>query len=124
VVDAATDDRGDYAAVIDASGDENVLDTGISRLSPGGTMVLAGFYGSRLAFAFPPAFMRGAGIRIAAQWAKGDLEAVRDLVQSGALSFDGIVSHRSGAPDAEAAYLRAFTDPHCQKMVLDWEDAR
>ena len=40
----------------------------IARLAPGGEIVLAGFYDTPLSFAFPPAFMREARIRIAAEW--------------------------------------------------------
>jgi 3-hydroxyethyl bacteriochlorophyllide a dehydrogenase len=40
----------------------------VSRLAPGGEIVLAGFYDEPLSFTFPPAFMREARFRIAAQW--------------------------------------------------------
>ena len=45
-----------------------LLDTLIARLAPGGEIVLAGFYSEPLSFAFPPAFMREARIRVAAEW--------------------------------------------------------
>jgi 3-hydroxyethyl bacteriochlorophyllide a dehydrogenase len=64
--------------------------------------------------------MREARIRIAAQWQPQDLDAVRSLAQSGALSLAGLITHRRSPPDAEAAYRTAFTDPDCLKMVLDW----
>ena len=47
------------------------------RLAPGGEIVLAGFYSEALSFAFPPAFMREARLRIAAQWQHEDLVAVQ-----------------------------------------------
>ena len=40
----------------------------IARLAPGGEIVLAGFYSAPLSFVFPPAFMREARIRVAAEW--------------------------------------------------------
>ena len=92
----------------------------MSRLAAGGEIALAGFYEDPLSFAFPPAFMREARIRIAAQWQPQDLDAVRSLAQSGALSLAGLITHRRPPPDAEAAYRTAFTDPDCLKMVLDW----
>ena len=64
----AEDTRRDYRAIYDASGDPALLDTLIARLAPGGEVVLAGFYSEPLTFAFPPAFMREARIRIAAEW--------------------------------------------------------
>lgn len=112
-----------YPSILDVSGDAGLLDTLIARLAPGGEIVLAGFYAGRLGFAFPPAFMREARLRVAAQWQPADLVAVRDLAASGRLSLDGLISHRAAANEAPAAYDAAFNDPHCIKMILDWRDA-
>ncbi|WP_298953438.1 chlorophyll synthesis pathway protein BchC [uncultured Methylobacterium sp.] len=109
-----------YARIVDASGDAGLLDRLIARLAPGGEVVLAGFYEAPLSFAFPPAFLREARIRVAAQWQPGDLDAVAALAGSGALSLDGLVTHRRPAGEAEAAYRTAFGDADCLKMVLDW----
>ncbi len=120
VVDPAMDDRRDYRAIYDVSGDAGLLDTLIGRLAPGGEVVLAGFYSDRLSFAFPPAFMREARIRIAAQWAHADLAAVAALAGSGELSLDGLITHRNAAANAAQAYRIAFDDADCLKMILDW----
>lgn len=109
-----------YKYICDASGDPNLLDGLIARLAPGGEIVLAGFYADRMSFAFPPAFMREARLRIAAQWLPRDLDAARRLVEQGQLSLDGLITHRSGATQADAAYRTAFGDPACLKMILDW----
>jgi 3-hydroxyethyl bacteriochlorophyllide a dehydrogenase len=122
VVNPADDDRRNYRAIYDASGDSKILDTLISRMAPSGEIVLAGFYSEALSFAFPPAFMREARLRVAAQWSNEDLVAVRDFAQSGALSLDGLVTHRAAAGDAERAYRTAFHDVECLKMILDWRD--
>lgn len=116
----AEDARRDYRLICDVSGDASLLDDLIARLAPRGEIVLAGFYSDPLSFAFPPAFMREARIRIAAQWQEADLLAVRRLVESGELSLDGLISHRRAADQAEDAYRTAFDDPACLKMVLDW----
>jgi hypothetical protein len=81
--------------------------------------VLAGFYPEPLSFAFPPAFMREARLRIAAEWTRDDLVATRDL-DHGALSLDNLISHRVPAADAAQAYQTAFEDPACLKMILNW----
>lgn len=120
VVDPADDSRHDYRAIYDVSGDAALLDRLITRLSPGGEIVLAGFYSEPLTFAFPPAFMREARIRITAQWRESDLAAVKELAESGRLSLDGFITHRMDASDAAEAYRTAFSDPACLKMVLDW----
>ncbi len=115
-----SDSRRDYRAIYDASGDPALLDTLIARLARGGEVVLAGFYGEPLSFAFPPAFMREARLRIAAEWQRPDLLAVRELIGSGRLSLDGLITHRRDATGADAAYRIAFGDPDCLKMILDW----
>ncbi len=122
VVDPATDARRDYKSICDVSGDAALLDTLVSRLAMGGEVVLAGFYDTPLSFIFAPAFMREARIRVAAQWQPGDLVAVRDMAQAGTLSLAGLITHRSGALAADAAYRTAFGDPACLKMTLDWRD--
>ncbi|MCU0976385.1 MAG: chlorophyll synthesis pathway protein BchC [Steroidobacteraceae bacterium] len=124
VLQPDADPRRDYRAIYDVSGDAGLLDALIARLAPGGEIVLAGFYSEPLAFAFPPAFMREARLRVAAEWREPDLVAVRDLVREGRLSLDGLITHRDAASAAERAYRRAFTDPACLKMVLDWREAQ
>jgi bacteriochlorophyllide a dehydrogenase len=120
VLDPADDPVRDCRSICDVSGDSHLLDALIARLAPGGEIVLAGFYSEPLSFAFPPAFMREARIRVAAEWRPSDLLAVRDLVDSGRLSLDGLITHRDKAKRAAAAYGIAFDDPACLKMVLDW----
>lgn len=120
IVQPQDDPRRDYKAIYDVSGDSGLLDDLVGRLAPGGEIVLAGFYPDRLGFAFAPAFMREARIRIAAQWRDADLLAVRDHVESGRLSLAGLTTHSAPATTAPAAYRTAFEDPACLKMVLDW----
>jgi 3-hydroxyethyl bacteriochlorophyllide a dehydrogenase len=120
VATAEDDTRTDYATVFDASGDGQMLDRLIARLCREGEVVLAGFYAKPLSFAFPPAFMREASFRVAAEWQPRDLERVLALIADGLLDLSGLVSHRARYEDAEAAYRTAFNDPTCLKMVLDW----
>lgn len=120
VIDPANDARRDYCSIYEVSGDAGLLNTLISHLAPGGEVVLAGFYSEPLSFSFPPAFMREARIRVAAEWREADIIAVRDLVESGRLSLSGLITHRTEAEHADAAYRTAFNDPSCLKMVLDW----
>ena len=116
------DARKDYASIIDVSGDSMILNTLIGRLAPGGEVVLAGFYKQDLGFAFAPAFMREAQIRIAAQWKKPDLQAVAERVAAGALSLDGLITHTYAVDRAREAYDTAFGDPQCLKMMIDGRD--
>ena len=114
------DSRRDYRAIYDASGDASLLDTLVVRLAPGGEIVLAGFYHERMAFAFPPAFMKEARFRIAAQFKPADLAVVVDLVAKGRLDLGGLVTHHAPAAAAPDACRTAFDDAGCLKMILDW----
>lgn len=123
VIDPATDSRRDYKAIYDVSGAGNLLDTLIGRIAKGGEVVLAGFYTEPVSFAFPPAFMREARLRIAAEWTPDDMTATRSLIESGALSLANLITHTRAPSQAPAAYEMAFTDPDCLKMILDWKVA-
>jgi len=124
VIDPASDARKDYRVICDVSGDASLLDTLIGRLARGGEIVLAGFYDKPLSFSFPPAFMREARLRIAAEFRDPDLAAVKAHAESGRLSLAGLITHRLAAADASAAYRTAFGDANCLKMVLDWRNCR
>jgi 3-hydroxyethyl bacteriochlorophyllide a dehydrogenase len=123
VIDPDADARRDYRVICDVSGDEKLLDSLIARLAPRGEIVLAGFYAAPLSFAFPPAFMREARLRIAAEWQPADMAAVSALVAGGTLSLDGLITHHAVPDEADRAYRTAFDDPACLKMVLDWRNA-
>lgn len=112
-----------YGAIYDASGDTGVLDNLMGRLAKGGEIVLAGFYADGVTFAYPPAFLKEARLRIAAEWTRDDLTVTAALVGSGALSLAGLITHEAPADEAVAAYRTAFEDPVCLKMILDWRQA-
>ncbi len=123
VVHPDDDQRRDYRTVCEVSGANGLIDSLVSRLAPGGEICLAGFYSEPVSFTFPPAFMRQARFRIAAQWKESDLRTVAELANSGALDLDGLITHREPITRAADAYSTAFGDPHCVKMILDWRTA-
>ena len=116
----ATDASTGHATICDASGDAGLIDSLVGRLAKRGEIVLAGFYENPISFAFPPAFMREARFRIAAEWAPDDMQAVKALVADGRLSLAGLITHHAPPQQAPQAYGTAFNDPTCLKMVLDW----
>lgn len=120
VVRPEEDPKHDYRAIYDVSGDASLLDQLIHRLCPGGEVVLAGYYRQNLQFAYAPAFMREARIRVAAEWKRPDLLVVNQLVDDGRLSLDGLVTHVQSSHLATDAYETAFGDVSCLKMILDW----
>lgn len=105
----------------DASGDGSILNSLISRLAPGGEVMLAGFCKQGLGFAFAPAFMREATLRIAAQLKKHDLLAVTALVERGALWLEGLITRTFDPGRAREACKVAFGDPQCLKKKIDWQ---
>ena len=121
VIHPDADTRRDYRAIYDASGNGGLLNDLVGRIAKGGEIVLAGFYTEALSFAFPPAFMKEARFRVAAEWNRDDLKATRALVENGALSLDGLITHQASARTATEAYRTAFEDPACLKMILNWE---
>ncbi len=122
VVHPEDDANSDYKTVYDVSGDAASIETFISRLGKGGELVLAGFYNQPIQFAFPPAFQREARIRIAAEWQPEDMASVDALIESDALDLSGLITSIEPAAAAEQAYPKAFEDPDCLKMVLDWRE--
>ncbi|MGF1650012.1 MAG: chlorophyll synthesis pathway protein BchC [Hyphomicrobiaceae bacterium] len=120
VAPAADDADRRYATVFEVSGSVQVVDQVVQRIAHGGEIVLAGFYAEPLSIAFPPAFMREARMRIAAEWTPADLSTVEAHLDADRLSLDGLISHRSAASDATTAYRVAFDDPSCTKMILSW----
>ena len=123
VIRPEDDDRRNYRVIYDVSGDASLLDSLVARTAPGGEIVLAGFYTQPIAFAFAPAFMRETHLRVAAEWKRADLLAVKWLIESGQLSLDGLLTHLEPASRAAHAYPVAFDDPACLKMVLDWRQS-
>lgn len=120
VLDPEADSRHDYRAIYDASGAPGLLNQLVPRLAKGGEIVLCGFYTDPVSFAFAPAFLKEMRLRIAAEWQPADLVATRALIESGALSLDGLITHRAAGSDAPDAYRTAFEDTACLKMILDW----
>ena len=120
VIHPDQDIRKDYRCICDVSGDAGILNRVIPKMAAGGEVVLAGFYKQDLAFAYAPAFMREASIRVAAQWKKHDLDAVVAMFHDGSLPLEGLITHTEKAAHAQRAYEIAFGDPECLKMIVEW----
>jgi len=122
VIHPDQDLRKDYHCICDVSGDAEILNRVIPKLASAGEVVLAGFYKQDLSFAYAPAFMREANIRVAAQWKKHDLDAVVGMFHDASLPLEGLITHTEKSAQAQYAYEVAFGDPQCLKMVIDWSE--
>ncbi|MDZ7823517.1 MAG: chlorophyll synthesis pathway protein BchC [Ahrensia sp.] len=122
VINGAKDTRKDYACILDASGDPAILDIAVSHMARGGEIILAGFYNQPLLLTFPPAFMREAQIKIAAEFTPEDIHAVIELIADGVLSLDGLITHSTDTSNVKRSYETAFGDPSCLKMILEWRN--
>ena len=120
VLDPETDTDTRYSRICDVSGDAQILNSLLPRLTKPGCVVLAGFYHQPVAFDFPVAFMAEATLRIAAEWQPEDLALAQQLLSEGRIAVADLITHTYAAREAAPAYDIAFSDPECLKMILDW----
>ena len=67
--------------------------------------------------------MKEARLRVAAEWQPKDIAQTIALIQANALGLDGLITDICPAERASDAYPKAFSDPDCLKMVLDWSES-
>ena len=122
VIDPEKDNSFDHDSIYEASGDISVLDKIIHKLKKNGEIVFAGFYSSPISFSFPPAFIKEARFRISAEFNTEDINITRSLLETGALSLEGLITHEKNVNFSKSAYKQSFEDPECLKMVIDWRE--
>ena len=66
--------------------------------------------------------MKEARFRISAEFNTEDINITRSLLETGALSLEGLISHEKNLNSSKAAYKQSFEDPECLKMVIDWRE--
>ena len=111
----------EFDILIDSTGIMSAIDTGLRFLKFQGTVILGGYY-QRINIDYSQAFQKELSFIAAKQWAKGDLERVRELIAQHKLNAERIFTHQHTVEeDITAAYLQAFTDPDCLKMILLWK---
>ena len=126
-VNAETDDVSaalaghEFDVLIDSTGIMSAIDTGLRFLKFHGVVLLGGYY-QRINIDYSQAFQKELSFIAAKQWAKGDLERVRELIAEHKLKAERIFTHRHTIEeDISSAYLQAFNDPQCLKMILVWK---
>lgn len=111
-------------AIIEATGSMQVLTSALPLLADHGRVLLLGYY-DRVEVPYAPLFLREARMLVAREWESGpdgDLPRTRDLIASGKLNVDGLLTHRVPLDRIQAAYRLALEDPACLKIVVEWPD--
>lgn len=110
--------------VLEATGSMGALRNTLPLLADHGRVVLLGYY-EHIDLPYAPLFMHEAQLFVAREWSfgpEGDLPRVRDMLASGELNIDGLLTHRVPIDRIQAAYRLAFEDPSCLKVVVEWPD--
>jgi len=97
---------GEMDAVIDFSGAEMAASEGVRMLRKGGRLVLGAVRDEKLSIATPYTGLMTREIEIVGSYSNslGDLKAVTELVLSGKLSLEGLVTHTFPLKDIEKAF--------------------
>lgn len=111
----------EFDVLIDSTGIMGAIETGLRFLKFHGKVVFGGYY-QRINIDYSQAFDKELSFIAARQWAKGDLQRVRQLIADGKLNAEKIFTHRCTPDDnLKAAYDQAFGDPECLKMIIHWK---
>ncbi len=111
----------EFDVLIDSTGIMSAIETGLRFLKFHGKVIFGGYY-QRINIDYSQAFQKELSFIAARQWAKGDLERVRELIAQHKLNAERIFTHQHTVEDdITDAYLQAFTDPDCLKMILLWK---
>ncbi|NTW69094.1 MAG: chlorophyll synthesis pathway protein BchC [Chlorobiaceae bacterium] len=111
----------EFDVLIDSTGIMSAIDTGLRFLKFQGVVIFGGYY-QRVNIDYSQAFQKELSFIAAKQWAKGDLERVRQLIADRKLNAGRIFTHQHTVEDdITEAYIQAFSDPDCLKMILLWK---
>ncbi len=105
--------------LIDATGKMDAIAPHLMAIKKGGRVVLLGYYDT-VALPYMGIFLRELTLAASKEWAPGDLARARDVIASGQIEVDSLITHRMRACDAARAFDIAFNEPACVKMVLEW----
>lgn len=114
---------GPVDGIIEATGTMSALPAALSLLRDNGTIVLLGYYDT-LHLPYMPLFLKQARLLTAREWAAGDLVRCRDMLANGSLDVTTLITHRMSVASVADAYATALHDPHCLKLLLEWDAER
>ena len=112
----------EFDVLIDSTGIMSAIDTGLRFVKFHGKVIFGGYY-QRINIDYSQAFNKELSFIAARQWAKGDLRRVRELIASGNINAEKIFTHQCSLENnLMEAYMQAFDDPDCLKMIIHWQD--
>jgi 3-hydroxyethyl bacteriochlorophyllide a dehydrogenase len=111
----------EFDVLIDSTGVMSAIETGLRFVKFHGVVIFGGYY-QRMNIDYSPAFEKELSFIAARQWAKGDLQRVRELIAGRKLNAEKIFTHQCMVgDDLTTAYMKAFNDPDCLKMIIYWK---
>lgn len=112
----------EFDVLIDSTGIMSAIDTELRFVKFHGEVIFGGYY-QRINIDYSQAFNKELSFIAARQWAKGDLHRVRNLIANGKINAEKIFTHQCTLDDnLMEAYMQAFNDPDCLKMIIRWQD--
>ncbi|HWR00644.1 MAG TPA: chlorophyll synthesis pathway protein BchC [Chlorobaculum sp.] len=111
----------EFDVLIDSTGIMTAIETGLRFVRFHGKVIFGGYY-QRMNIDYSQAFEKELTFIATRQWAKGDLQRVRELIAAGKLKAAKIFTHSCTVDDdLMGAYSQAFGDPDCLKMIIHWK---
>lgn len=106
-----------FDVFVDASGAPPAIQTGIRAVKPGGRVVLVGMGADDVLL--PVSLIQNREIELTGIFRYTNTWPLAiNLVASGLVDLDSLVTHRFGLDDVEKALLTGGTDPHAIKSVI------
>jgi 3-hydroxyethyl bacteriochlorophyllide a dehydrogenase len=109
----------DLDAIVEATGQSQLLANCANALKLGGSIALLSYY-DELTTHYAELFVKEVNLLVAREWSHPDLLAARDLIASGAVRVDSLASTVVPILEYEQAYRTAFNDPSVLKVILQW----
>jgi 2-desacetyl-2-hydroxyethyl bacteriochlorophyllide A dehydrogenase len=123
--DVVREERPDGAdVVIDATGDNRMLERCLGLIRREGRITLQGYYPDPIEIDFHPTHMQRPSVIFPCGWDDEFNDELATDLATGALAIDPLITHRIPFRDAHEAYGLVVEHPERSLgMVLDWTDA-
>jgi L-iditol 2-dehydrogenase len=104
--------------VVDATGAEPCIDTGVHTLRRGGTFIQAGLGSPRVNFPIGQICDKEATLKGSFRYGAGDYQLAVDLLDSGRVSLKRLVTHEFSFEEAEKAFVNVSERKGIKTLIL------